>query len=369
MGFNGGAELKAKKWLGIYLIIQAAVLILVALMVYWVDPWINYHKPLMDKFYYTLSMSSERKMNLGIAKTFDYDAAIVGTSMTENFKTSELDELFDVNSVKLCTSGANYKNLNEITEQALKSHPDTKMIIRVMDLSTIVEADGGGTLEDDTYPMYLINDNPLDDINYLLNKEALLNYSMEMVINSLKGLEPGITSFDAYANWEKYYEFGSPAVLAGHDKYDIPEETGEGMSEDDINIVTGNIEERILSTIRNYPNTEFYLIFSPYSVALWGDWAQDGELLRRVESQRLAAQLILESGCENVRLFSYSTQLDIVGNLDNYKDTGHYGGNVNSLMLHNMYSGEGLLTLENYEEYFDDEYELFSNYDYNSLFE
>ena len=47
------------------------------------------------------------------AKHFDYDAIITGTSMTENFLSSEFDSLFGVNSVKTTFSGASYKEINQ----------------------------------------------------------------------------------------------------------------------------------------------------------------------------------------------------------------------------------------------------------------
>ena len=56
-----------------------------------VDPYFHYHKPLAGLEY---AIYDERYQNDGIVKHFDYDAILTGTSMTENFKTSEFDALF-----------------------------------------------------------------------------------------------------------------------------------------------------------------------------------------------------------------------------------------------------------------------------------
>ena len=58
-----------------------------------IDPYFHYGKGLSCLSY---PLHNQRYQNDGIAKHFDYDAVIIGSSMTENFKPSELDELFDV---------------------------------------------------------------------------------------------------------------------------------------------------------------------------------------------------------------------------------------------------------------------------------
>ena len=71
-----------------------------------VDPFFHYHPPL-DELQYPIN--NERYQNNGIVRNFKYDAIITGTSMTENFKTTEFDKLFGVESVKVPFSGAAIK--------------------------------------------------------------------------------------------------------------------------------------------------------------------------------------------------------------------------------------------------------------------
>lgn len=72
--------------------------------VYHIDPFFHYHKPYTNGYYYTLN--NQRSQNNGICKHFDYNALITGTSMTENFMTSEMDAIFGTNSVKVPFSEA-----------------------------------------------------------------------------------------------------------------------------------------------------------------------------------------------------------------------------------------------------------------------
>ena len=69
-----------KKWLVTYFLSVLLIAGMVMAVVAYVDPFMHYHKPLTDVFYYNLN--NERSQNDGITKHFDYDALITGSSMT-----------------------------------------------------------------------------------------------------------------------------------------------------------------------------------------------------------------------------------------------------------------------------------------------
>ena len=81
----------AKKWVITYIIVLIIVLAMLGSVTIIIDPYFHYHKPLATLEY---PIYNERYQNNGIAKNFEYNAIITGTSMTENFKTSEFDYLF-----------------------------------------------------------------------------------------------------------------------------------------------------------------------------------------------------------------------------------------------------------------------------------
>ena len=95
-----------KKW-GSKIILSAVILLCcIGGLTAFVDPYFHYHAPLSFLEY---PLNNQRYQNDGIVRNFDYDAIITGTSMTENFKTTEFDNLFNVNSIKVPFSGATYK--------------------------------------------------------------------------------------------------------------------------------------------------------------------------------------------------------------------------------------------------------------------
>ena len=77
-----------------------------------IDPFFHFHKPLKN-LEYPLNRGSERYLNDGIIRHFDYDAAIAGTSMMQNFKTSQFDELFGTKSIKVTLTGENYWSIDQ----------------------------------------------------------------------------------------------------------------------------------------------------------------------------------------------------------------------------------------------------------------
>lgn len=89
---------------------------------------------------------------------------------------------------------------------------------------------------------------------------------------------------------------------------------------------------------------------------------ESGNLNRQIEAERAAIKQILQ--CENIRLYSFHDHWDITTNLDNYKDTDHYGEWINTRILYMIHDNKGRLTKDNYEEYINRIREYYSTYDY-----
>ena len=96
-----------------------------------VDPLFHYHSP-VDGISYPLS--NQRYQNYGIVKQFDYNALITGTSMTENFKTSDWEAAFGGQAIKVPFSGSYLKETSACIQTALESNPQLKYVVRSLDL-------------------------------------------------------------------------------------------------------------------------------------------------------------------------------------------------------------------------------------------
>lgn len=374
---------KKEKWMFIcFLAIVIVPAIVIGLIDADLDPFFHYHKPYTDKYFYRLD--NERSQNYGIITRFDYDAVITGTSMTQNFKSSKLDSLFGTHSIKVPFSGASYMEVDESIALALGTHPEVKMVVRGLDMNMLMLDKDRTAADPQTYPQYLYDDNVINDIKYVLNRDVFWSRSLPMlleratgyssqpysssqpakVISNAKTFKPGITSFDDYQSWGDKFASGfdvvcpngisSPATLKS-----------VHLSEKTKKKVIANVQQNICDLANAFPNVDFYYFFTPYSAVWWRDLVDDGTIYQQVEAEQAAIEEILK--CSNIKLFSFNTMSDITTNLDNYIEPKHYTAYVNDLILDFMKEGTGLLTSDNYQSYLDAELSLYKNLDYLAL--
>ena len=350
--------MNAKKWFikGVLSIFMSLCILAATTVV--IDPLFHYHTPLEGLKY---SISNQRYQNDGIVKNFQYDALITGTSMTENFKTSEFNRLFNVNSVKVPLVGASYKEIGDMLQRATMTNSDIKYIIWGLDYKRLL--DDKDFMMYDNYPTYLYDDNPWNDLNYLLNKDIFIKNTAQVLFYTIIGRDN--MDFDVAYNWMDNYEFGKDAV----DKiYQRPERVEKSIflnREEKIRLEE-NLEQNVISVLEKNPNIHFYLFFPPYSIYYWDKYNQMGMLDYQLETEKRAIELLVEY--DNVFLFSFTDNMNLITKMDYYSDTEHYGEAVNSKMLEWMKKGEYRLTKDNYMDYCRRVRENLMNYNYDSLF-
>lgn len=356
-----------KKWFFIWLVLQVAFILLIVGINVVVDPYFHYHKPLNGISY---RLYDERYINNGIAKHFDYNAFVTGTSMNQNFKTSEIDELFSVHSVKFPFSGGGYQeitgNMQTALTRQIQQNRTVKMVIWGIDYNGL-RRDAGWSKEGN-YPDYLYDDNLWNDTSYVLNKSILYHGTLNNLLMTLRGDQS--TDMDEYSSWK--YNTGLEKIL--RDYPDIPftsrveaEPMKEEISEEDRQRVTETVTQNMLPVISANPDTEFYFFFTPYSILYWDNLFVTGETKVQLEAQRIATELLVEY--PNVRLYNFYDNFDLITNLGYYSDKEHYSAQVNSMMLHWMKEGRYRITKENKDEQFTKMRDYYLNFNYSSIYE
>ena len=181
-----------------------------------IDPFLHYHKPLPFLEY---PLKDERYINDGMSRNYEYQALITGTSMCQNFKTSEFEELWKVPAIKIAYSGASYHELDANIERALGYNSELKYVLCSLD-GTMLNSPADYN-EYVGYPEYLYDNNPFNDVSYLLNKDvvsktiAVVNYTRAGEITP---------TFDQYGSWSQYKTFGKETVLASYTRLDSMDE-------------------------------------------------------------------------------------------------------------------------------------------------
>ena len=354
---------KIKTGLIIWLVSVGMALSLIAGLVYWIDPYFHFHQPKTDSFYYTLD--NQRSQNNGIIKNFEYNAIVTGTSMTENFKTSEADALFGTKSIKVAFSGDSFKEINDNLKTALTYNPKLKTIIRCLDINKFEEDKNYIRTDLGKFPDYLYDDNPFNDVKYLFNKDVFFSRIGNILVTKyIYKNKPGITSFDNYMRWQDQCTFGKNTLCPNGITFTAPTEENHLTDAERVTIKE-NIEQNVTSLPDCYPDVDFYYFITPYSAVWWKDIVEQGNLDRQIEIEQYVIELILQH--PNIHLYSFNAISEITTNLNYYKDARHYGEWVNSAMLVWMKQGKYLLTKENYQNYLKEEKDLYRNFDYESL--
>ena len=139
------------------------------------------------------------------------------------------------------------------------------------------------------------------------------------------------------------------------------------LTEEEITMVRENVEQNLVRVADANPGTTFYLFLPPYSIAAWGMFYGEGNVLRYIEAQEIAAGML--TACDNVRLYSFSTDTDIVCDFDNYADRTHFTEEINSMILREMAKEDSRyrLTEDDTEAYLAEMKELYLQFDYSSL--
>lgn len=351
---------KLRNWLIFVIALCLTALIFTGTIIAVVDPYFHYHKPLSCIGY---KLDNERYQNNGILRHFDYDAIITGSSMTENFKTSEFDELFGVKSVKVPFSGGSYKEVADTLRAAFKYNKSIKTVVRGLDCVRFFnDADD---CDYDNYPDYLYDDNLFNDVNYLLNSEVLFVALQDIAGRDADGKMQ--IDFDKYMNWMHAFPIGIDAVKANYARSTVEVASEQcHMTDEERATIKKNITQNVIEVATENPGTEFYLYFTPYSIAFMDYYKLQGNLVRQLEAEKYIIELLVPY--DNIHLYSFFLQEGIITDLTKYRDVAHHVEEYNSMILKWMKEGTGLLTVDNYKKYCEDEYEYLMNFDYDTFF-
>lgn len=317
------------------------LLIVLALPTIMVDPYFHYGAPKG-----TYKLHNQRYQNDGVAKYFEYDALITGSSMVENFKTTQFNQLFGVNAIKLPYSGAHFLEIDHAVHTALDSENDLRVVFRSLDLDILEKEKDSARY--DSYPDYLYDTNPVNDVNYFWNKEVLFGATREAIRWQKSNRES--TSFDEYGAWENGTSLTEKIEEGLCTRCSLSEETIPFTEEDRVR-VTDNIKQNILQTAKDNPDVTFYLMLPPYSCLYYDSLIREGKWDYHIAVQRCAIEELL--GYDNIKLFSFCNYYDVTCNLDNYRDTTHYDARISEWLLERIRANDGLLTEDNYMEYLD----------------
>ena len=341
-----------KKWLRRTIVGILGIMIFVVLLQIIVDPYFHYHKPITK-----YRLNDERYINDGIARHFDYDAIITGNSLCQNFSTSQYDELFGTNSVKLPYSGAGYKEIWESLGRALEYNDGVKEVLVCMDLQDLDREAEWERYEGN--PTYLYDDNVFNDIKYIFNKDAIYRGTLYNLIWTVTGHEN--TSMDEYSTWKRN---SGPYAACSNLSRITKEMLGDTRVYDKVDQerVSDNLVSNVYTVIEENPYVEFKLVIPPSSIARWAQYYEEGSIEYRISGLRFALKELAKY--DNVQLWAFDDDFYVTTNLELYSDSIHYDQSINKRMLEEISLRHHSISSDNVDEYCDRIMEYYLNYQY-----
>ncbi len=212
-------------------------------------------------------------------------------------------------------------------------------------------------------PTFLYDNNPLNDVNYLYNFSILKKYTLNSVHANLHNEIPEI---DTLFVWEDDgVKRGKKFVLEHYNrpnKTDIIPNTDITMSlaKENINL--------LLPYFDSMKNTEFFLFFSPFSIAYWDEQYR----LNKIDMWKSVYLEICKIlvNYDNVHLLFWTddNMMTIITNLENYKDTAHYVPEICPEIVDRINNLDGKLTPKNYIGEINKFFDYIIQYDYQQIF-
>jgi len=311
----------------------------VCMVNYIVDPLQFYRQA---SWYTPVFSEEQRFQNAGLARNWDYNTIILGTSMTENFVPSHVDQTFGggTQTVKLSISGSSLYEERLAGEVALRTG-QVERIIWGLDYASFR---GGEELlheEYGPYPKHLYDTNRWNDVQYLFNISTLED-SLRVLKRKLTHTEQPALQLDLLNSWQmKYnYAFHLPSV---YNHYQQAKEADvravqEGET-DSLEAAQASFDHNVLRLVQEHPEIEYHFFYPPYSILrfqLWYDYQP-----QRFYNQMAIKRYVYEklSAYPNVHIHDFQSASDITHNLSYYKDVSHYSQQINAYMIEQMVSG------------------------------
>lgn len=306
--------------------------------VVWIfDPFYQYHAPFGNR---KAVLYDRDNQVVGTIRNFSYDSVLMGSSVAENFDSGYLDERYGCKTIKIIKSSGSTVDLlyylNMAEEKQTLNH-----VFWCLDMFALDAPPKLTVLDGESPPAYLRTETLLDDIPYIYNKEILLEkIPLQLAYAHLDKNTGG----NAY-NWAEGKEFNAAKAKQVYIKPERAQPPKDFTEEKE------NLSENLAlltKEIAAHPETVYHFIIPPYSL-LWWDCAYVNGMQDKnfyLLEQTLPALLAFD----NVELYYFQSDKDIVCDLDNYMDMIHYSPDINQYMLEQLDGGKHRVTKENYKE-------------------
>jgi len=308
-----------------------------------VDPEQYFRK---SRFYTVIFDENERFQNPGLAKHYNYDAILIGTSLSWGFDTDYIDRALNVRSLKLAMAGSYIHEQYLMARLAIKTGKVKRVIWEIaperLKNKVISFADKK------SFPLYLYDESAANDLFYLFDPYLLEVYG--------KYVDYFITGKYKNQRSLKTLHVLDEEILKLYSKTKVLERLNQEIAENRPFALKSiipqaeaekNIDTNIIALIKDNPRIRFDLYFPPSNILYHVfNYRTDRVFfydlleLKEVFARKLA-------GYANAKLFDFEHIEKITFDLNNYKDFRHYSPGINKEIIDSIGRGDYLCTADN----------------------
>lgn len=325
---------------------------------YIIDPLQIFHKSWFQKDMLSENM---REQAAGIINNFDFDSIILGSSMLKNTSAKEASQKIGGKFFNISLSGSDFFERSFVLKKALLKN--LKNVLYSLDNIYLICRTGR---EDIKQWNFLYDDNQFNDfkryatlgnIKNLFKKGNGLKKDNMDCPNAWFNYPIYASRFGGLENWIEKKDHHVIKDFLLH----LPKNSEKAQQAVRKNIYDAIIEQKskediqkyIIDIIKQYPNTNFYLIFPPY-------FRYHYAVLRRNSPedfflhQSIITYLVnLTKDIPNMHIYGFEDQA-FLDDIANYMDTLHYHHKFNSFFLDAIRTGQHELTPQTLKKYLED---------------
>lgn len=290
--------------------------------------------------YQTLNVN-DRWQVAGFIRSFDFDAIILGTSMTQNFSLKLIEKVMHCKPIRLSVAGLSIQEQAIILKASIKTKK-VKTVIWGID-RTYLNYEAGKIQR--SFPVELYNQPLLGHVNYLINMSTTHVSIKNMIKRPINHQEH--SDLEHYNSWQENFVFSKNVVLKQYQeaisKISLQKTEAKHTKLQSNETQIKNFERDVLQIIIDNPDIRFYVFFPPYSLAHHKMTYQSSKEGHMQEANLRKYMLVRLLNLPNVFLYDFETDLKIIANLDNYKDLTHYSKEINDFMVYSFKNREYII--------------------------
>ena len=312
-----------------------------------VDPLQFYRKAA----YPPLLTGQKRFQAPGLARNYDYDAVVIGTSMSINITAQQVREKLGFNALNLSMQGPSAREQHLLLRIALRTGKVKRVIWEVNYEYLRGDPEWVGNY-DGTFPYYFYDENAFNEVNnYLLNVDTTKN-TLKVLLARCGVPVYRSRNLEELFTWEATKEFGKNSVQrAWHLAVQRRSAFRAQAPDYAVTNLNRNFDLNMMSLIQEHPEVQFYLYFPPYSAAYYANvMAVAPEIFAHMIENRMHI-FHQTAGLKNVQLHDFQGVTKLIFNVGNYCDLIHFNSRVNDYILESIRDGQQVLTVSGLSQF------------------